>query len=177
VKRIAWIALMCLPAAAFGQNRNHDRDWKAQDQETIKRTFDFSGTGPRKLTVDNFSGYIHVTGYDGNTVRMTALRRNRAESNETLAEAKRDVKLDAAQEGNSVRLYVDGPFRHNQHGDHYGYDVIFDFDLEVPRGAELALKGFNHGTVEVKGTSRASTAASICRTSPDRAPCARSTGR
>ena len=149
--RLKWIALIALPAAlpAISPGREGSR---VEDQQTIRRTFDVSrAAGPQKLTVDNFSGYIHVTGYDGREIRMTALRTNQAESNATLAEAKREVTLDATQDDNTVRLYVDGPFRHNSHGDR-PYEVIFDFDLEVPRGTELALKGFNHGTIEVKST-------------------------
>jgi hypothetical protein len=149
MRTLGFLTLMLLPAA-WAQG---DRDWHVQDQETIRRTFNLSGSGPQKLSVDNFSGYIHVTGTDGNQVRMTVLRRNRAESNDELSTAKRDVKLDATQDGDSVRLYVDAPNRRNNGDRHFGYQVIFDFDLEVPRGPERTRKGFNHGTIEVKGTT------------------------
>ena len=65
-----------------------------------------------------------------------------------MAEAKRDVKLDMSQQGNFVRLYVDGPFRSNNgvnyRGDnYYGYRVVFDYDIQVPVGTELVLKTIN----------------------------------
>jgi hypothetical protein len=37
--------------------------------------------------------------------------------------------------------------------DYYGYRVYFDFDIQVPFAAELALKTVNDGTIEVKKTS------------------------
>ena len=69
-----------------------------------------------------------------------------------MAEAKRDVKLDMSQQGNFVRLYVDGPFRSgngvNYRGDdYYGYRVVVDFDVQVPYDTEVVLKTINHGDI------------------------------
>jgi DUF4097 and DUF4098 domain-containing protein YvlB len=75
-----------------------------------------------------------------------------------MAEGKRDVKLDLSQQGNFVRLYVDGPFR-NQNGinyrgdDYYGYRVIFDYDIQVPYDTELVLKTVIDGNIEVRKTT------------------------
>ncbi len=157
MKRLIALALVVFPALAFDHD---DRDWKHEEQETIRRSFPVSGTsGARKLLVDNFTGYVHVTGASGSEVQVTIQKHIRAESTEAVAEAKREVKLDISQQGNFVRLYVDGPWRssngnNNHRGDrYYGYSVEFDYDIQVPPDTELVLKTFNRGNIEVKGTA------------------------
>ena len=49
-----------------------------------------------------------ATGYSGSEVQISVQKHVGADSNEAMAEAKRDVKLDISQQGNYVRLYVDG---------------------------------------------------------------------
>ena len=108
--------------------------------------------------MDNISGYVHVTGYSGSQVQVSVEKHIGADSNEAMAEAKRDVKLDMSQQGNFVRLYVDGPFRTNngmnyRGDDYYGYRVIFDYDIQVPSDTELVLKTINHGDIVVRKTT------------------------
>ncbi len=120
------------------------------DRETIERSF------PRatKLLVDNINGTIHVTGVPGDTLHFKAEKLITAESNEALAEARRDVKLDVSTQGSFVRLYVDGPFRDHDRGRRfYGYEVKFDYDIQVPVGTELILHTVNGGEITVKGTN------------------------
>lgn len=152
MKRLTIAALAVLPC--LGAGWSDWRDWKYQDQESIKRTFDVPGSD-RKLLVDNVSGSIHVTGYDGNQVQVSVQKHIYGRSAEALAEGKRDVKLDLSQQGSFVRLYADGPFRDN-HGyrgdDYYGYRVIFDYEIQVPRNSALSLKNLNSEIV-VKGTA------------------------
>lgn len=154
MKTLAILAISCLPVMAF--QPSDWRDWKYQDEESIKRSFDVPGAG-RKLLVDNISGFIHVTGYDGRQVQVSVQKHNTGRSPEALQEAKRDVKLDMSQQGNFVRLYVDGPFRSgngtNYRGDeYYGYRVEFDYEIQVPRDTVLTLKNINKEIV-VKQTT------------------------
>jgi hypothetical protein len=144
------LMMAALPlAAAWDDGHN----WKLDEKETIKRTFDAAGSGPRKLLVDNIHGFIHVTGTAGSQVQVTVEKHVYADSSEAMAEAKRDIKLDMSQQGNFVRLYEDGPFRTNHRGDsHYGYRVVFDFDVQVPFDIELVLKALNNG-IQVKKTT------------------------
>jgi len=144
------LMMVALPlAAAWDDGHN----WKLDEKETIKRTFDAAGSGPRKLLVDNIHGFIHVTGAAGSQVQVTVEKHVYADSSEAMAEAKRDIKLDMSQQGNFVRLYEDGPFRTNHRGDsHYGYRVVFDFDVQVPFDIELVLKALNNG-IQVKKTT------------------------
>ena len=158
MKRFAQLTLALLPVVALAQH-SRERDWKFEDRETIRRSFDVSaGSGPAKLLVDNISGFVHVTGYNGNQVQVSVEKHIRAESNEAVAAAKREVKLDLAQQGNSVRLYVDGPFRSsngtNYRGDnYYGYHVNCDYEIQVPTATEVVLKTINNGDIVVKRTS------------------------
>ncbi|SPE34691.1 conserved exported hypothetical protein [Candidatus Sulfopaludibacter sp. SbA3] len=155
MKRLTILAVALLPALAADWSDWHN--WKYDDQESIKRSFDVPGSG-RKLLVDNVSGFIHVTGYDGNQVQVSVQKRINARSPEAIQEAKRDVKLDMSQQGNYVRLYEDGPFRNSSGGtnyrgdDYYGYRVAFDMEIQVPRNIELTVKTLNSPMV-VKGTN------------------------
>ena len=153
------LTMAAVPALLAAQHRYNGRDWRQHDEETIQRSFNVSeGSGPQKLLVDNISGYVHVTGYAGNEIQVKAQRRTGADSTEALQAAKRDVKLDMSQQGNFVRLYVDGPFRSangtNYRGDeYYGYRVAFDYDIQVPAATEVVLKTINDGDIVVKKTT------------------------
>ncbi len=144
-------------AVAFAAS-NEDR-WKFDEHQPIAKTFNVTtaGSGNPKLLVDNITGFIHVTGYNGSEVKMSADMRFRAESAEALAEAKRDVKLDMNNQGNYARIYLDGPFRgNNNRGErYYSYAVSVDFEIQVPTNIEVILKTVNGGPVIVKNTSGA----------------------
>jgi hypothetical protein len=149
------LALMALPLALCA--RDHDRDWKLDEKESIRKTFDVGSSG-RKLLVDNVQGYVHVTGISGSQVQVSVEKHIYADTKEAVEEAKRDVKLDMSEQGSFVRLYEDGPFRTsngiNYRGeDYYGYRVVFDFDVQVPFDTELVLKTINHGDIQVKKTT------------------------
>jgi len=157
------LPIFCLAALPFalGFARDWDDvDFRYDDHEAIHRSFKLSGSqADWKLTVDNVSGRIRVTGYDGNEVKIDIDRHNQAESRDRLAEAKRRITLDISESGGAVRIYEDGPFRNgddgiNYRGDrHYGYRVDFDYEIQVPRAIALNLHNFNHGPIEVHGTS------------------------
>jgi len=149
VKPLALTTLILLPALAWGQHG--ESSWKFENRETIHRSFDVSSaSNPKKLLLDNMNGFIHINGYAGKEIQVTVEKHIRAESGAALADAQRDVTLDLSQQGNSVRLYEDGPFRNHSRGDrHYGYHVDFDFEIQVPSDTELTLKGFNQ-EIQVK---------------------------
>jgi hypothetical protein len=126
-----------------------------EQNETIRKTYPLAGAGPKKVIVDNMNGSIHVTGYAGNEVQLVAQMRLRADSPETAGQARRDVKLDISQDANTVRFYVDGPFRCRDGGIHIdrdpGYEVKYDFELQVPQDTAIDLKTINDGEIKVAG--------------------------
>ncbi len=159
MKSIVIAAVALVPALALAARWDDWRDWPVAGKETIQKNFDVSkGSDARKLLVDNMHGEIHVTGYNGSEIRVTVNKEIRARSGSAAEEAKREVKLDMSQQGNYVRFYEDGPWRdgngHNNYRgeDYYGYHVNFEYEIQLPAGVELNLKGFND-KIEVKGAS------------------------
>ncbi len=71
------------------------------------------------------------------------------------------VWLDIDEDGNSIKLYVDGPFR-KQDGSinhrgwrHYGYEVIYDIELKVPYETDFYLKTVNEGEIRIEDVTGA----------------------
>ncbi len=134
-----------------------------EEKETITKTL----PAARELDIDNVNGSIHVTGYNGSDIRLEAHRRIRADDAQKMEEAKRDVKLDINQTGDTLKVYVDGPFRCNcddsrnrtrsrgsvhEHG-RRGYNVVYDFDLKVPASTGLLLTTINNGEIKVENVT------------------------
>src|SRR5437879_13640856 len=100
MRRLGWLMLAAVPLMAQPRNRD-DRNWKVDEKETIRKTFDLSsGSGDKRLLVDNISGSVHVTGYGGSQVQAVVEKHIYAYSNEAPQEAKRDVKTDMTPHGN-----------------------------------------------------------------------------
>lgn len=153
IKQLATVTLGLMPVLALASDWDDWRYWSYSDKETIQKSFDVSKSSEAKrLFVDNLRGYIHVTGSSGREIRVTIHKEVRARSQSALEEGKRDARLDISQQGNMVRFYDDGPWRHHDRGDdYYGYRVVYDYDAEIPAGTEMDLKGFND-KIEVRGT-------------------------
>jgi len=141
------LLIVCLPALADDVDQ----------RDTLEKTFPFSGAAVRKVIVDNVEGSIQVTGRSGSEIRLIVRKRLRADSPEKAAEARRDVSLDISQDANTVRLYVDGPFRCRDGGARFhgrrGYHVRYDFELQVPPDTAVSLKTVNDGEIKVEGVA------------------------
>jgi hypothetical protein len=96
-------------------------------------------------------------GHPGDRLDARIVQRWRAESSEDMAIAKRDVKLDITQRDNTLKFYVDGPFRCRSgcfdRQERNRYHVSFDFDLQVPQDAALELSTVNGGNVSVENAA------------------------
>jgi hypothetical protein len=141
------------------QEHIHVNDWSEEmplhDQETIRKTFVLNGSEP-SLDVDNVFGSIDVVGTDGNQVQLVVNKTLHAETSKKLDDARKKVTLDITQDNDSLRLYVNGPFRSHDGGidwDDEGYAVNMDFELQVPRATELTLKTVNGGDVHVRNVN------------------------
>ena len=142
---------------------HNDDDWDSgqnvKDQETIRKTFSLPA-GERSLEIDNVTGFIEVSGSQTDQVQVVVNKTLRAESQEKLEKARKEVTLDITQEGGGLKLYVNGPFRcdccgHCNNGcghwdNHPGYSVRMDFQVQVPQNISLTLKTVNAGQVQVK---------------------------
>ncbi len=148
-------------------------DWAVRKEETLHRTFTLTaaprggetgGTGSagsmgrRAVEVDNFTGAVRVRSHPGGEVTLSVRETWAASSAEKLEQGRREVRLDVAETGGRLRLYVDGPFRsRDDRGTHFhgwerlGYEATFDFDLEVPADVDLVARTVNGGEVRVSG--------------------------
>ena len=146
--RIAmWLAL----GASFAGAAIAD-DLSVVENETIQRVF----PSAKSVDVDNFDGSITVTGSGTQEIKVEARKTIRARSAEKAQEAKREVRLDMASHGDGLRIYVDGPFRCkcgdgsiNWRGSR-GYEVSFDFTIQVPRDTNLRLRTVNRGDIRAE---------------------------
>jgi hypothetical protein len=134
---------------------DHDEgNLSEHEQETIQKSFSLP-SAHRTLEIDNVWGSIEVVGTSSDQVKLTVNRATRAESKEKLEKGRKEVTLDIAALPDSLKLYVNGPFRCDCHDctrsrEFDGYVVKMDFRLEVPRDIDLKIKTVNEGHVLVR---------------------------
>ena len=133
------------------------RDYKLEEREAFHHTFSNDVT----LDVDAVSGSITVLGDGGNTIRVDGEKVIRAADAEETQRARREVGLDVNEKNGVAQLYVNGPFRENDHAaENHGfhdhrereYEVAFNFTIHVPRATELILHTVN-GNVKAEDTA------------------------
>ena len=144
------------PIAIHWHDDDDDADMPVKEQQTIRKSFTLA-SGERHLEIDNVWGSISVKGGSSDQVQVVVNKSIRAESKEALEQAKKEVSLDITQPANSVKFYVNGPFRCHcedgcDHG-HLGYVVKMDFEVQVPSSIDLALNTVNEGDITVEGVS------------------------
>ena len=157
---LALTILVVLAQSAFAGKRG-SRDWyNVKEEETITRTFTVDMSNPnRTIDIDNIWGSVEVTGGAGNQVEVVITKSIRAENQEGLDRAKKEVTLDITQPDGGVRFFVDGPFRCNKNcdgcvnirGDEMNYIVKMDFKVKVPERMKMKLRTVNEGNVRVTG--------------------------
>ncbi len=133
----------------------YDRDLSVQAQETIEKSFSMAGAPHKSLEVDNVWGSIEVVGDTTDQVRLTVKKSIRAESNDKLEQARKEVTLDITEQAGALKLYVNGPFRCHcddgcGHREFEGYVVKMDFQLHVPLDIDVKVKTVNEGRVHVR---------------------------
>ncbi|MDQ1471910.1 MAG: hypothetical protein QOJ99_3390 [Bryobacterales bacterium] len=132
-------------------------DYKVEEREAIRHIFAKDTT----LDIDSVTGSIMVTGDNGNTIRVEGEKVIRAIGQGELQRAKREVVLDVNERDGIAQLYVNGPFRVNNHSsENHGfhdhrereYEVSYNFVVHVPRATELRLHTVN-GDVKADDTA------------------------
>src|SRR5882762_906984 len=135
---------------------NDEQGFAEREQEKIEKTFAMSaGTGHRTLEINNVWGSIEVVGTASDRAQLTVNKSIRAESKGKIEQAKKDVTLDITQQGDVLKLYVNGPFRCNcrdceRSRDDEGYVEKMDFQVQVPRDIDIKIKTVNEGHVSVR---------------------------
>ncbi len=141
------LVLLALPAGA-GR-------WDVEESRTIRETLSFpTSSDDNVLVVDNINGSIKVTGHAGDEVRVVAHETVRAHSREDFERARREAGLEVDLDGSTLYLVVDGPFRNERGWVNWdrdlGYDLHYDFEIQVPHRTSVELKTVNHGDVEAR---------------------------
>ena len=131
------------------------------DESSVARTLSFAAGGSRTVDVRNINGFIHVEAASDSTVQMNIRKVIRAATQDDLAEAQRDVRLDFRDGAPRVEAFVTDRRGHvcgepwNDDGrrwDRAQYTVRYEFTVRVPRDAALRLCTINSGDVIVTGT-------------------------
>ncbi len=152
------VIVLVLATTLAHAGRRHD-DWPAtvKFEETIEKVFAVTPSGGAVLDLDNVWGSIDVVGTSGREIQVTVSKTLRAATPADLERAKSEVTLDVTQDRDSVRLYVNGPFRCDQDCEDcwhkrgsLRYIVKMDFKVRVPEHIALRLKTVNEGTVTVE---------------------------
>jgi hypothetical protein len=152
-------AALALPALLAG---TRDRDYKFEAKEDIRKSFKLADPSqPAELFIDNIFGGIDVQAADVAFVEVSVRKTIKAVAQDRIAKAKAEVDLKMTQKGNSVDLFVDGPFRDEERKrrtarwDDPGYIVVYEFTVKVPRRTRLGLKTVTDGDVAVRGVDGA----------------------
>ncbi|MCJ7581414.1 MAG: DUF4097 domain-containing protein [Candidatus Aminicenantes bacterium] len=132
-------------------------EYKVEESEDIQKTLRFQDSSKLKeVIVDNIFGYIHVEGTSSKDVQLRVRKTIKARTADRLKIAKEEVALDINEDGNTIDLYVNGPFRlteeerENHERRNPGYAVHYDFTLLVPHQTSLTLKTVTEGDITVK---------------------------
>src|ERR1700742_1902729 len=95
-----FLSMALLPLVATAQ-------MKLKHTDTVQRTF----PAPKTVGVDNVFGSIHVIGYNGQQVQLTAVRTDEADTQEMLDRAAKEITLKSEEKDGELQIYPDGPFR------------------------------------------------------------------
>jgi len=167
MKKTAWLTVsligLIVPAvvAVAAAQGPWDDDMKSFKKEEIVKTLKIADAARSgEVVVDNVFGPIAVEGYSGKDVLLEARKVVYALDEERARRAEDEVRLDIAENGNTIEVYVDGPFREKEserrerrfrmrHDS--GYKVYYGFTLKVPFKTDLVLSTVTYGDVEVRG--------------------------
>jgi hypothetical protein len=146
---VALVAVLCPMLPILAEELSESR--------TLRRTLTLESPGPQRLIVDNVWGSIVIRGYDGESIEMVAEETVHAKTAERISQAREEVKLEVLKRDGEIELYVDGPFRCEERGEegncwkhwHDRYEVIYDFEIKVPRATDLEVRTVNHGDIEI----------------------------
>ena len=137
------------------------RDFHVRDESTISRTLRFGRSEGRTLDVRAINGSIRVIGADRSDVQLDVQRIVRAESDDDLDDAEREVVLDIADGAPRIEAIVrerDGDVCGEPSPPRSGswhrprYVVTHEFAIQVPRDTRLRLCTINGREILVEGT-------------------------
>ncbi|MGD2294522.1 MAG: hypothetical protein PVF22_01635 [Candidatus Aminicenantes bacterium] len=151
-KRVCLLLILAVAGGLYAERR-----YKIEESEAVQKTLKFQDPAkPKELSVDNIFGFIHVEGIESKEVRLSVKKTIKARTSDRLQKAKEEVSLDITEDGNTIDLFVDGPFRDKNDRNRWrqcrdpGYEVHYDFTIKVPLQTSLYLKTVTDGNISVK---------------------------
>lgn len=156
---VALLLMTCgTGAVCLAASRNDDR-WPVRAEDMVEKTMPLSGA-PARVVLDNFEGFVHVTGTSRSDVRIRAHKTVRADSDADLSLANSEVKLEMTSKPGTASVYYAAPWRcegvrdgHEcEHQERRFYSVAYDLEVEIPRDARLYASTVNRGDVRVADT-------------------------
>ena len=106
------VLLLLLLASLFPALAPGHDSYSLEKKDSITHVFKFSFPEKAKtVKIDNVFGSITVSGIKTDEARLEAKKSLRADSQDDLLKAEREVKLNMAEKDNQLDIYVDGPFR------------------------------------------------------------------
>jgi hypothetical protein len=150
--------LICLLLAFFRQLAVAQ-----EDKENIVKEFTFPNPGNTNvLYIENINGSVAVEGYEGNKVLVEIEKTLKANTQEDLEKARKEVKLGIQQSGDSITLYIDNPYVYRRRDGRIRYDFnndwnqdynyVFNYKVKVPQQTTLAVFTVNKGDITVANT-------------------------
>ncbi|ALW83779.1 hypothetical protein AUC43_00845 [Hymenobacter sedentarius] len=128
-------------------------------KEQISKEFTLTADAGRStLALYNINGSVTVQGYAGNKVLVEATKTIRADDAAALEQGRKEAQLGFQQHGDSVVVYLSGPFDSRPHtNDHRSwnhkdidYRYNYDFVVKVPYQLNLHVSTVNNGAVLVQ---------------------------
>lgn len=149
------LVLLIFMTAWFTMDGSDFGDFDKIEKSKIEKSLKFNSSR-KSLEVDNVFGAVKVTGYNGDVLKLRISKTIKAKTKEALLKAKNEVKLDITTDNGKILLYVDGPFRdddHRREGRHskkMKYIVQYDMEILVPRKVELSIKTVTEGDIDIQ---------------------------
>ncbi|MBF9143710.1 hypothetical protein I2I01_18845 [Hymenobacter sp. BT439] len=143
------LLLLCSAAACRAQSKDAT--------EKISKEFTLTADAGRStLALYNIFGSVRVEGYAGNKVLVEATKTIRADDAQTLETGKKEAQLGFTQHGDSVVVYIAGPYDSRPHNNQRNwnhkdidYHYAFDFVVKVPYAMNLHVGTVNNGSMTV----------------------------
>ncbi len=135
-----------------------EEPWAVRQEATRQQTFTLAAApAGRAVTIDNFEGGVEVRAHAGSAVTLVVHETWSGDSAARIEQGRREVRLDATQDGSGLHVVANGPFRSHDGGIDFhgwralGYEARFDLTVEVPADAGLSARTVNGGEVRAEG--------------------------
>lgn len=126
------------------------------EERSLQEQFQIDDASDFLVIVENVFGTVQVTGYDGDTIEMTARETVRADTAEQAERARTEMQLRSNRDSDRIEFIVDMPGNDcdcRRGWRRTGYTVAYDIDLRVPRDVAVDIATVNRGDIEISNVN------------------------